>query len=488
MRSGQQLIYQDIDKSYVSQRLVAKEFKLGALSLKETCEAFLEWSFDDMDMIWRKEHVLSHEVIYESALLAKRGNAKYEWRVKEHLQPLMNAVKEFGYDIFEDDDDSILNAATSKAWTNLLWVTLTIDHTVCKWNDAWLQISKWFNDFKRDFQRKFNTRVDVARVWEPQENGYPHVHCLIYCHDVYFKVFKWLSKNEYGGYDITFRVQDRRFHSNIDFKGHDWNDPTIPVRMNGRTGELVGHRGIWPYGTFDVQGVKNTHEKVAYLFKYVFKTVADLRAVQGQEDFGKVALTMACMWAANKRAYAANPQFWYSILTGHRIPKGRVDQIGQLIFDYSAKLRVVEQQQSTVEVDVFGNPRIVLKPVFVEETVYRLELLTHNSANEKRATDGVFNVVPITPIRHAAAFDACRSKEKDISDFTYTDISLLYLDQHSLAVMRHSANGELVEFDLAVLRGEEQRPLPVGYIDDSERLRREILAKNERRLQGWPDL
>lgn len=400
---------------FTSQRLVHKSFLEGSITESDIVENYISWSFDDMALLMRDEREKENGGYYHSMKLAKRGNDVYEKRLKDKVNPMLRTVYDFGIDVFEDNDNIIWNSQTSKAWSNVLFITLTFASTAIRYVDAWVNMSKYFNDFKREFSRRYGTRLDVARAWESHESFYPHIHCIIYCHDVFFKVFKMKTWNESAQTNVeTFRIQERRFYAvQNQMRIEDMNEPHM------RGPNLLGP--LWPYGNFDVQAVQNTHEKLAYLFKYVMKAGQDLRQVQDQENFGKLVKTQAMIWVSNKRSFAANAQFWYVMLTGRRLPKGREETIGELYFSYKE-----ERDEST------GKSVYRCRVMSVKERD-RLELKAHNSAS-----------TPVGVVRHDACFNAAKEPRK----WRMMDIQIEELDSMSLSIIKNGVYGKLVQNDL----------------------------------------
>ena len=123
--------------------------------------------------------------------------------------------------------------------TNVLFLSLTWDPNICDWKTAWDSISYFWNLMVANLRRKYG-RVLTARVYESTEQGYPHIHCILYFPNYQFPTFlKWSSKK----------------------KRHIWRIP-FP--------EVEKLRGLW-HSFIDVQGMVNLADGMKYLGKYLNK-------------------------------------------------------------------------------------------------------------------------------------------------------------------------------------------------------------------------
>jgi hypothetical protein len=147
--------------------------------------------------------------------------------------------------------------------TRALWVTLTYDTKLCRFNEAWSNVGQELNRFMAYLRSRFG-RVSCCRVFEAFENGYPHIHCIL-LFEASFSVFRD-SKGQ-------FRVREKDsiaggWHSNVDVKA---------------MGSLKGG--------------------FSYIKKYLLKNN------NVDEADSKALLTLALCWAFRKRAFSVSGQF-----------------------------------------------------------------------------------------------------------------------------------------------------------------------------------
>jgi hypothetical protein len=231
-------------------------------------DAYLDYVSNDQYMIFeQKRH---HSPIRQIAsLIPKRGNPKYAWKVQKQWREV---TLPFEYQQ-KLDADKVKGVPVYETTTNILYLTLTWDPKFCDWKTAWDSISYFWNLFAANLRRKYGQTL-TARVYESFENGYPHIHCILYFPDYEFPTFlKWSNKE----------------------KRYVWRIP-FP--------EVEKLRKLW-HSFIDVQGMTNLAEGLKYLGKYVTKAT-DLKS----DDFsGRGLRTLANTWAFRKRAYSLGTKF-----------------------------------------------------------------------------------------------------------------------------------------------------------------------------------
>jgi hypothetical protein len=130
-----------------------------------------------------------------------------------------------------------------------------------------------WNLFVANLRRKYG-KVLTARVYESTEQGFPHIHGILYFPNYQFPTFlKWSQTK----------------------KRHIWRIP-FP--------EVEKLRGLW-YSFIDVQGMVNLADGMKYLGKYITKGT-DL---ESGGLSGKGLITLANTWAFHKRAYSLGVKF-----------------------------------------------------------------------------------------------------------------------------------------------------------------------------------
>jgi hypothetical protein len=231
-------------------------------------ENYSEWVSSDKYLIFeQKRH---HSPIRQIAsLVPKRGNRKYAWKVRKRWQEFTFPF-EYQQKLDAEKDDLVkINETT----TNVLFLTLTWDINFCDWKTAWDSISYFWNLFVANLRRKYGA-VLTARVYESTEQGFPHIHCILYFPNYQFPTFLKWSKTK---------------------NRHIWRIP-FP--------EVEKLRGLW-HSFIDVQGMVNLADGLKYLGKYVTKGT-DLNS---GDLSGKGLKTLANTWAFRKRAYSLGVKF-----------------------------------------------------------------------------------------------------------------------------------------------------------------------------------
>jgi len=141
---------------------------------------------------------------------AKRGNDVYLSRVKDSFSVLKR--------LFVEKDMEFFKLSDKERKTRVLFATLTYDVKRKRVQDAWVGIGREFHNWMRGLRKKFG-HIRVLRTWESFENGYPHVHALLYFADREFRV--WPDMREPDG-ELVFRIDEKRefegWHSFVDIR------------------------------------------------------------------------------------------------------------------------------------------------------------------------------------------------------------------------------------------------------------------------------
>jgi hypothetical protein len=221
-------------------------------SVPEIVDRFVDWVQDEKCMILSRWNGSKNEVY--AVKCAKRGNDVYRSRVYQRFKGLCSKAENL---VFFNPKDR----GTKK--TRALWVTVTYDVKLCEFKEAWRNIGIEFNRFMAYVRKQFG-KVSSCMVFESFENGYPHIHCILFF-ESWFTVFR-----DRRGY---FRVHEKDilaegWHSNIDVKA-----------MNSLAGGF------------------------SYLRKYL------LKSIDAEKADSKALKTLALCWAYRKRAFSVSGEF-----------------------------------------------------------------------------------------------------------------------------------------------------------------------------------
>ena len=214
---------------------------------------------------------LSIEHEWKAIKLSKRGNDVYQYRVSKRLG-WMNQIKN---EVFFTDED----VANNKAFSQILFFTLTYDNKRCSRIEAWENVGKEYDNWIRGIRQKYGS-VSVLRVWQTFQKGYPHVHGVA--------LFK-----------------DHRFK--ISFKTYDEDNKPI-YRISEKEGFENGYHSF-----VDVCAVRTVRGALNYARRYLTRSVegsASSEAPRHMAHGGKMNdLDMALMWLFRKRGYAISGDF-----------------------------------------------------------------------------------------------------------------------------------------------------------------------------------
>ena len=246
-------------------------FKWGSISEDDVIGIWDLWRKQDTYIVLQREEEIKsigidgteftdYKVITKAIKCAKRGNDVYFFRVRNRLNQLLQICKG-NYQLIWKDDDGY--------YTQFLYLTLTYDTKRCSVREAWEQIGKEWNRFLSYLKKKFGV-ISVIRTWESFENGYPHIHAIIYFFETAFRVIKYKRK-----------------------KFTEW-------RLYDRNLKLEINRG-W-HSFIDIQAIENT-KRLQYIFKYILKELKNNREQQKQKR------TLAMMWLFRKQSFSISNDF-----------------------------------------------------------------------------------------------------------------------------------------------------------------------------------
>jgi len=256
------------------------------ISLSYTREEYFKWNSiteDDVISIWdlwrkqdtyivlqREEEVITKgidgtefrewKIVTKAIKCSKRGNDVYFARIRKRLQQLLEICKEDHKLIWKDEDGY---------YTQFLYLTLTYDTKRCSIREAWENIGKEWNRFLSYLKKRFGV-ISVIRTWESFENGYPHIHAIIYFFETAFRVIKYKRKKY-----TEWRLYDKKLKEEINKGWHSF---------------------------IDIQAIENT-KRLQYIFKYILKELKNNREQQKQKR------TLAMMWLFRKQSFSISNDF-----------------------------------------------------------------------------------------------------------------------------------------------------------------------------------
>jgi len=246
--------------------------------------AFREWSQYREWLLFRGiDHAGNSH--WRASLMAKRGNSVYAWRLKKQLKALISGLPD---QVFFDRGEGV---KTTKA----LFVTLTYRRQGLRLDQAWEFIGVDYNRWISKLRNKYG-RIDAIRVWEAQQDGYPHIHVILIFEKKEFKVFR---------YNQAWRIEEKSCFE-------------------------------WEHGFVDVEALQSIRGGVRYVVKYLGKlhNVTGLSyTVQGQDTnlqslLSKVSvLTLSLMWIFHKRSFAVSKSIGDLIRTLINSKAFRVGQV-----------------------------------------------------------------------------------------------------------------------------------------------------------------
>jgi hypothetical protein len=183
-------------------------------------------------------------------------------------------------------------------------VTLTYDRTDLRVDEAWELVGEDFNRFISALRARYGV-VHVFRTWEAHQDGYPHIHAILYFESQTFEAFH---------YGDAWRIQDKR--------------------------EL---EDLWPRGFIDVEALASLRGGIRYVAKYLAKVHKAIDqnqiASNSPEDSGlsglvsrASVLTMALAWAMGRRAFSVSRGFFDLTTDLHNSNLKQVSLEGDPIF------------------------------------------------------------------------------------------------------------------------------------------------------------
>lgn len=225
----------------------------------------------------------TYENTYKAVKAAKRGNDIYAWRLGKRLRHLYELPQ---YEFFNYKDRN----KTQK--TGAIFVTLTYARNEGL-DTLWEEVGKDFNRWISAMRRRYG-KISIIRCWEAQQDGYPHIHCVLLFHETEFETFYYKGK---------WRLSEKR-----------------------------GIESLWSYGFSDMFALYSLGAGVGYVLKYVTKVN---NALQSEKIDRKLVLSLALMWIFKKRAFSVSKDFGIFLFEEKSdSPTGQVDLEGETIYKW----------------------------------------------------------------------------------------------------------------------------------------------------------
>ena len=262
--------------------------------LAEIIGNYLDWVSYNEYMIFQGEHIHTGEKRWKAVKCAKRGNDVYNWRLRKRFA-WIDDLPDIMFFNYRD--------RSKRHKTRALFVTLTYARDL-RLDQAWEEIGEDYNRWVSRVKRRFGG-VQIIRVWEAQQDGYPHIHAVLI-----FESREW----EAFHYNGVWRVQGKA---------------------------SLG----WDHGFTDVEALSSLRGGIRYVIKYLNKLHdAGVDGFVNEDSpegltglVGRASVqTLALMWIFHKRAFSVSGGF--------------LDLIGTM------RNSNIDDSSGFIEVDLGGSP------------------------------------------------------------------------------------------------------------------------------------
>ena len=162
----------------IKQILHKKDTTLDVISDK-----YQEWVADNQLLIFQKKEFHSQNR-YIASLCSKRGNTKYAFNTEQRF-------REFSLP-FEYQKKIDKNLNKTEESTQMLFISLTYDTKLGDFKQSWQTVSYYWNLFMANIRKQFG-RVLSVRCYEATQQGYAHIHAILWFQDQNFHTFLKLS-------------------------------------------------------------------------------------------------------------------------------------------------------------------------------------------------------------------------------------------------------------------------------------------------------
>ncbi len=251
--------------------------------LDKIIDDFIYWSKFVEYLIFRKENIYTYEKEYKAVKASKRGNDVYSWKLDKRLKHLYN-LPQIEFFNFKDRG--------REQFTRAIFITLTYARNE-RLDVLWEEVGKDYNRWVSAMKRRYG-KISIIRCWEAQQDGYPHIHCVLLFHETEFKTFLYNGK---------WRISQKR--------------------------EL---EELWKWGYSDLFALYSLGAGVGYVLKYVTKVNNVLLT---EKIDRKLVLSLALMWIFKKRAFLVSKDFGlFLVEVKDDRPHDQVDLEGKSIYKW----------------------------------------------------------------------------------------------------------------------------------------------------------
>jgi hypothetical protein len=274
-----------LNSSGIPRRFLARRyFEENRLDLSLLVDLYRLWRDQKEYVLFRKiplEPTKYSRVDWRIGLCSKRGNPVHAWRLRKRLGWMDEIENE---QFFKDED-----MARGKAYSPILFATLTYDTKRCSKDEAWQNIGLEYDRWIHVLRRKFG-RISVFRVFQIFDNGYPHIHVLLVFHERKFRVS--FKTNEYDPYRrrwiLAYRIAEKE---SFEDGWHSFVDVCSAYCVRGAVKYAKRYM------------TKKKHENDKTLDEYTKKA----RGMQYGDQVSD--LDLAVMWLYGKRSFAVSEDF-----------------------------------------------------------------------------------------------------------------------------------------------------------------------------------
>ena len=263
--------------------------------LEDIERGYLDWVSYPEYIVLQGEHVHTGEKRWKAVKASKRGNDVYNWRLAKRLN-LVNNLPNITFFGWKD--------RSKRHKTRALFVTLTYARKDLRVDEAWEQVGEDFNRWVSRIKKRFGD-VRIIRVWEAQQDGYPHIHAICVFENHEFDAFN---------YNGVWRAQDKRSLE-------------------------------WEHGFTDVEALASLRGGIKYVLKYLTK-LHEIGVYGSQENnkipdssnltglIGKASVTtLSLMWIFRKRGFSVSGGLLDLITRMHNSNQPASDYVIQVDFD-----------------------------------------------------------------------------------------------------------------------------------------------------------
>ena len=255
-----------------NRKILKSDFKFGYSSVENITENYLIWVKQKLYVLLWATNITTGETIYTTIKGRKRGDQDYSNQI----------IGKF-FKLGKKTTDTIFfnKKQRENIEGNAILATLNFDSNKYTITDSWENSGKYWNQFLTNIKNKYKNqygKISQIRVFESNENAYPHIHAIIIFRD--------------------HKLQGKRMYSQ--------KQGRIINRLFG-----VDHQKLktsWKYGFSDFQLISSYKGAIKYLSKYLEKsTNYKLAGTKGQK-------TLALAWVFSKRSFSASKNLYNDVI------------------------------------------------------------------------------------------------------------------------------------------------------------------------------